>query len=77
MSNSTSTETQSGLETSELSLLDQVMQETRIQPGDDGFDTARRGVEAFITDLLSNQQKIDKVEKKLKDERIHKFLSKV
>lgn len=45
MSNSTSTENQSAQESSELSLLDQVMQETRIQPGDDGFDTARRGVE--------------------------------
>mgnify|MGYP000008050344 CR=1 FL=1 len=70
MSNSTSTENQSAQESSELSLLDQVMQETRIQPGDDGFDTARRGVEAFITDLLSNQQKIDKVEKKLVDNMI-------
>jgi type VI secretion system protein ImpC len=53
----TSTETLETQETSETSLLDQVMQETRIQPGDDGFETARRGVEAFITDLLANSKK--------------------
>ena len=52
------------------SLLDQVMQETRMSPGDDGFDTARRGVEAFISDLLKSNTKVDKVEKKLVDDMI-------
>lgn len=52
------------------SLLDQVMAETSMTPGDDGFETARRGVEAFISDLLGRNQKIDKVEKKLVDDMI-------
>jgi type VI secretion system protein ImpC len=52
------------------SLLDQVMAETRMSPGDEGFDTARKGVEAFIGDLLSPNKSIDKVEKKLADDMI-------
>ena len=51
-------------------LLDQVMKETRMNPDDDGFETARRGVEAFISDLVSSDQKIEKVEKKLVDDMI-------
>ena len=53
-----------------LSLLDQVMAETRLSPGDDGFDTARKGVEAFIGDLLKPSKSFDKVEKKLADDMI-------
>lgn len=53
-----------------ISLLDQVMAETRMSPGDEGFDTARKGVEAFISDLLTPNKSIDKVEKKLADDMI-------
>lgn len=52
------------------SLLDQVMAETRLSPGDEGFDTARKGVEAFIGDLLKPSKSFDKVEKKLADDMI-------
>ncbi|EAT13270.1 type VI secretion system contractile sheath large subunit [Bermanella marisrubri] len=52
------------------SLLDQVMAETRMSPEDDGFDTARRGVEAFIGDLLKPSRNFDKIEKKLADDMI-------
>lgn len=34
------------------SLLEQVMEETRIHPGEEGYDAARLGVQAFIADLL-------------------------
>jgi type VI secretion system protein ImpC len=53
-----------------ISLLDQVMAETRLAPGDDGFDTARKGVKAFISDLLQPNKVFDKVEKKLADDMI-------
>lgn len=52
------------------SLLDQVMAETRMSPEDDGFETARKGVEAFISDLLKPSRSFDKVEKKLVDDMI-------
>jgi len=52
------------------SLLDQVMMETRMNPGDEGFETARRGVEAFISDLLMKNNHLEKVEKKLVDNMI-------
>jgi type VI secretion system protein ImpC len=38
--------------TEELSLLDQIMQETRLKPADDGYDVARQGVAAFVAELL-------------------------
>jgi type VI secretion system protein ImpC len=33
-------------------LLDQVLEQTRIAPSDDGYDTAKRGVAAFLTEML-------------------------
>lgn len=38
--------------TTETSLLDQIMEETRLRPADDGYDVARQGVSAFIAELL-------------------------
>ncbi len=63
--------------TSESSLLDQIMQETRLQPSDEGYDIARRGVEAFISDLLAPQRAQQKVEQKLVDELIHEIDQKI
>ena len=62
---------------STTSLLDQVMSETRLAPGDDGFETARRGVEAFISDLLKPNKSFDKVEKKLADDMINAIDQKI
>lgn len=36
----------------EDSLLDQILQETKLSPADDGYDVARKGVSAFISELL-------------------------
>ena len=36
------------------SLLDSILNETRLKPSDEGFDVAKRGVEAFIGELLSS-----------------------
>ncbi len=45
------------------SLLDEILAETKLKPSDDGYDVARRGVEAFVADMLApgrNQEKADK-----------------
>lgn len=36
------------------SLLDQIMAQTRIQPGSEGYDVARQGVTAFIASILQS-----------------------
>lgn len=61
----------------EVSILDQIMQETRLKPKDDGYDTARRGVEAFISDLLSSRRSAEKVEQRLVDEMISEIDKKI
>lgn len=53
-----------------ISLIDQIMQETRLKPADDGYDTAKKGVEAFIGDLLAPSRKGEKVEQKVVDNMI-------
>jgi type VI secretion system protein ImpC len=60
-------DSQASEEAGSMTLLEQVMQETRLSPGDDGFATARMGVEAFIADLVSDGRQVDKVDKKLVD----------
>ncbi|WP_413111690.1 type VI secretion system contractile sheath large subunit [Thaumasiovibrio sp. DFM-14] len=47
--------------TDNASLLDSILSETRMQPTDEGFDVAKRGVEAFIGELLSTNttEKVD------------------
>lgn len=48
-------------QTEELSLLDQIMQETKMAPGDEGYDVAKKGVSAFIAQLMSDKDaKADK-----------------
>ncbi len=44
------------------SLLDEIMVQTKIKPSDEGYEVARRGVQAFINQLLAGApgQKVDK-----------------
>ena len=56
--------------TEEASLLDQIMAETRIKPEDEGYDTAKKGVQAFISDLLEPSKAGAKVEQKVVDNMI-------
>ena len=58
------------VETAEGSLLDQIMQETRMKPSDEGYDVAKRGVEAFIAELLKPTRKTEKVDKVIADQMI-------
>ncbi|CAM2836819.1 type VI secretion system contractile sheath large subunit [Moritella viscosa] len=48
------------------SLLDSILNETRLKPTDEGFSIAKRGVEAFIAELLSHNA-VEKVEQSLVD----------
>ncbi|MEJ2691649.1 MAG: type VI secretion system contractile sheath large subunit [Candidatus Thiodiazotropha sp.] len=54
----------------EGSLLDQIMQETRMKPSDEGYNVAKRGVEAFISQLLEPKGEEQRVEKALVDQMI-------
>lgn len=65
--------TQAGTEAAELEefgLLDQIMQETRLKPQDEGYDVARRGVEAFIAEMLQARDKHERVNKDVADQMI-------
>lgn len=57
-------------EYSESNLLDQIMEQTRLKPEEDGYDTARRGVQAFITDLLAPSRQGEKVDQSAADNMI-------
>lgn len=61
----------------ESSLIDQIMQETRLKPTDEGYDTARKGVAAFIADMLEPTRRGEKVEQKVVDEMIAEIDSKI
>lgn len=54
----------------EESLLAQIMQETRLKPADEGYDVAKRGIEAFLGELLKPARRDEKVDKGLADQLI-------
>ncbi|HEX6930342.1 MAG TPA: type VI secretion system contractile sheath large subunit [Gammaproteobacteria bacterium] len=49
------------------SLIEQIMAETRLKPSDEGYETAKRGVGAFIAELLAPNRQGEKVEQKFVD----------
>jgi type VI secretion system protein ImpC len=49
------------------SLLDEIMQQTKLKPSDDGYEVARKGVQAFIAELLGGAAAGQKADKKLVD----------
>lgn len=51
----------------EISLLDDILAETKLKPSDDAYNVARRGVTAFITELLAPGREVDRVDKSLVD----------
>ncbi|KGE78759.1 MULTISPECIES: type VI secretion system contractile sheath large subunit [Halomonas] len=53
-STQTQAQTQSAESTEDVSLLDQVMAQTRMAPADEGYDVAKQGVAAFIGELLKS-----------------------
>ncbi|MGV7215414.1 type VI secretion system contractile sheath large subunit [Bradyrhizobium sp. UFLA05-112] len=56
--------------TTELSLLDQVLVETKITPCDEGYDLARRGVAAFLAELVKPERADGMVNNALIDQMI-------
>ncbi|BCE02879.1 type VI secretion system contractile sheath large subunit [Marinicellulosiphila megalodicopiae] len=61
----------------EVSLLDQIMEQTRLKPEDDGYETAKTGVKAFIADLLEPSRAGEKVEQKVVDHMISEIDKKI
>lgn len=70
MTDTTQQRGQSSETLKEESLLDQVMAQTRITPTDDGYDVAKHGVAAFISELLKSDQDSPKVNKGVVDRMI-------
>ena len=52
-----------GASANEGSLLDQIMSQTSMQPADEGYALARRGVEALVGELVSGKTAADKIDK--------------
>lgn len=61
---------QAALAVEEGSLLDQIVAQTRMRPNDDGYDVAKRGVGAFIAELLRPENNEARVNKNLIDRMI-------
>jgi len=56
--------------TTDLSLLDQILVETKITPRDEGYDVARRGVAAFVAELMKPNRADEKVNNAVVDQMI-------
>ena len=56
-----------GTETMEGSLLDEILGATEMKPSDDGYDVAKKGVHAFITELLAPTHQGAKIDKAIVD----------
>jgi type VI secretion system protein ImpC len=52
------------------SLIDDILKETKIRPADEGYDVAKKGVEAFIAELLAPKKEIERVDKQSVDQMI-------
>src|SRR5689334_21824178 len=59
---STETEKEGGAAAGEGSLLDTILSETKLAPGDEAYNVTKQGVQAFITEVLKGRdtKKIDK-----------------
>jgi type VI secretion system protein ImpC len=54
----------------EVSLLDSILQQTKLQPADEGYDVARRGVAAFVAELLKPSRGDEKINNAMVDSMI-------
>ncbi len=54
----------------EISLLDEIVQATRLKPEDEGYETTRQGVQAFIDEMLKPERQGMKIGKDIVDEMI-------
>jgi type VI secretion system protein ImpC len=61
----------------EMSLLDEIVQATRLKPEDEGYDTTRQGIQAFIDEILKPEREGVKIGKEIIDEMISRIDSKL
>ena len=52
---------------SEGSLLEEILQQTKLKPSDEGYEIAKKGVEAFIAELIAPKSAFDKADKRAVD----------
>jgi type VI secretion system protein ImpC len=76
MSEKTAAGTEVATTTTEVSLLDQILGETNLKPNDEGYDVTRKGVQAFIGELLAPGRK-EKVDRAFADALIAEIDSKL
>jgi len=62
MATETKTENQAA-PLAQTSLLDEILSETKMKPSDEGYDVARKGVAAFIQEMLAPSKAIERVDK--------------
>jgi type VI secretion system protein ImpC len=51
----------------EGSLLEEILQQTKLKPSDEGYEIAKKGVEAFIAELIAPKAAFDKADKRAVD----------
>ena len=49
------------------SLLEEILAETKMTPGDEGYEVAKKGVQAFIAELVAPKREGEKVDKAFVD----------
>ena len=57
-------------ESASPSLIDEILNQTKMAPSDYGYDVAKQGVQAFIAEMLRPTRAQEKVERRLVDEMI-------
>lgn len=67
---STSAAVESGRSAAELGILERIIAETKLTPDDETYDIAKRGVSAFIEELLKPQNENEPVKKAMVDRMI-------
>jgi type VI secretion system protein ImpC len=67
---STSAAVNSGRNAAELGILDRIIAETKLTPDDEAYEIAKRGVSAFIEELLKPQNENEPVKKAMVDRMI-------
>jgi type VI secretion system protein ImpC len=58
------------VEEAEGSLLEQIMSQTKLQPSDETYDIAKRGMQAFIAELVKPEHAAERIDKAIVDQMI-------
>jgi type VI secretion system protein ImpC len=66
-----------GAQTEETSLIDDILSITQLKPDDDGYDVTRKGVQAFLTELLTPAHANERVDRAFADALIAEIDSKI